>query len=81
MLVAFWTGRHSSKLGSFMLLGLVGNAAVVLGWLGASAVERQLHGSPADFTPVVVLVVAQVAQVALGCLALAPAGYFTARRV
>ena len=54
-----------------MLLGLAGNVAVVLGWLGASAVERQLHGSPASFTPVIALLLVQLA---LGCLALAPAG-------
>jgi hypothetical protein len=71
MLAGCWLGRHSERLGAMMLLGLAGNVAVVLGWLGASAVERHLHGSPASFTPVMVLLLMQLA---LGCLALAPAG-------
>jgi hypothetical protein len=71
MVVAFWMGRHSTKLSWLMLLGLAGNVMVLLGWLGASAVERRLHGAPADFTLVAALVAAQVA---IGCCALAPAG-------
>ena len=70
-LTTSWLTRKSANLGALMLLGIAGNAAVILGWLGASAVERQLHGSPADYIPVVVLVLAQIT---LACLALVPAG-------
>jgi hypothetical protein len=77
MVLAFWLGRRPDRLGATMLMGLAGNVAVILGWLGASAVERQLHGAPADYTTVVVLVLAQLALV---CVALAPAGCLRAER-
>jgi hypothetical protein len=70
-------GRRPESLGKMMGLGLAGNIVVVLGWLGASAFERQLHGNPADFTPVVALVLVQLA---LAGLALAPAGCLRSAR-
>lgn len=76
-LFGFYVRRPSSKLGSMMRLGIAGNVVVVLGWLGASALERQLHGSAANFTPVIAIILIQLA---LGCLALAPPGCLRGRR-
>jgi hypothetical protein len=77
MLAAFWRNRRSGRLATLMLLGVVGNVLVLLGWLGASAVERSLSGSPADYTLVVALVIGQAA---IGLAALAPAGCLRAGR-
>ena len=77
MLAGFWRHRRSGRLGMLMLLGLAGNVLVLLGWLGASAVERSLSGSPADYTLVVALVLVQVA---IGLAALAPSGCLRPRR-
>ena len=77
VLVGCWLGRNSDRLGAMMLLGLAGNVAVVLGWLGASAVERSLHGTPGDYTQVIALVLGQLA---IGLVALAPAGYLSHER-
>jgi len=77
MVSGYWRGRESSRLGAMMLLGVAGNIAVALGWLGASAVERQLHGSPGNYTPVVIAVLSQLA---LAGIALAPAECLRVRR-
>ncbi|OJW07464.1 MAG: hypothetical protein BGO49_26225 [Planctomycetales bacterium 71-10] len=71
MLAGCWAGRRSESPAAMMMLGLVGSMAVVLGWLGATAVEHRLHGAPADFATVAAVVSAQLA---VACLAFAPAG-------
>jgi hypothetical protein len=71
MLACCALARRPSKLGTMMLLGIAGNVVVALGWLGAAAVERQLHGSPSNALPVIALVLGQLA---IGGAALAPAG-------
>ncbi|WP_422928002.1 hypothetical protein [Singulisphaera sp. PoT] len=78
MLVGCWRGQESSRIVTIMLLGVAGNVAIVLGWLGASAVERQLHGMPGNYAP---MSVGLISQVALAAAALAPPGCLRTRRV
>lgn len=77
MFSTFWRSRQSERLKGLMLLGLAGNATVVLGWLGASAFERQLQGEASDYTLVIALLLAQLGAAAL---AFAPAGRLRIRQ-
>lgn len=71
MLAGLWANRDARRVGALALLGVAGNVVVFAGWLGASAVERVLHGTAGNFAPVAALILAQVA---VGLVALAPAG-------
>ena len=72
MFAAFWREPPGGEAcATLMLLGVVGNVLVLLGWLGATALEKSLSGSTADYTLVAALVLGQVA---VGLAAFAPAG-------
>jgi hypothetical protein len=69
--------RRRARLGAVMLLGLVGNALVILGWLGAALGAHHPHTLPAGSATAAALLLLQVA---VACTALAPAGCLRGRR-
>lgn len=74
--VCFWRGRHSDEVLAAVLLGVAGNAVVVLGWLGAACIE----GSPQGAFGTAAVVALTLGQLAFSCTALAPAGWARLRK-
>jgi hypothetical protein len=76
LLVTCFCGRSAGGLTAGMLLGVVGNVLVLLGWLGAAVVEDH----PVGFLGGATILALVVSQLAIGCTAFAPAGCLRGKR-
>jgi hypothetical protein len=72
--------RHAGNVLAGMLLGIVGNVVVILGWLGAGMVAAGLQAHPYGHLNYALLLAIVSSQLAFLCLGLAPAGCLQRRR-
>lgn len=72
----YWRLRRSPQLQRMMLLGLGGNVAVILGWLGAVSGGPHSLGVLSSVPAVLLLVVCHLG---IGCLAFVPTGCLRSR--
>lgn len=77
MFACHWFYRRASSATRVMLVGVIGNIVVILGWLGAAVAEKHPFGI---FTSYPVIVVLVASQVAVSCTAIAPAGCLRSNR-
>jgi hypothetical protein len=72
-----WLFRRTDKVHVLMLVGVLGNAVITLGWFGASLGTKHHVGIVPNLSAVAVLVAIQIG---VGCAALTPAGCLRSRR-